>query len=91
MLLFFLASKELTEMDDTDVEKLPLNDKSNLQDTTSSSERRLIISEDGDPSLIHSTVETHTVLSAIVKSTDGKFHRLNFDSTEKKLEFVLLK
>ena len=36
------------------------------------------------------TVETHTIISAIVKSTDNKFHRLAFDATDKRLDFILL-
>ena len=37
---------------------------------------------------ISSTTKVH---SAIVKSTDGKFHQLNFDINQRTLEFILLK
>lgn len=37
------------------------------------------------------TTSTTIVHSAIVKSTDGKFHQLNFDIKQKTLKFVLLK
>lgn len=35
-----------------------------------------------------STIKVHTT---IVKSTDGKFHQLNFDVNQNTLEFILLK
>lgn len=38
----------------------------------------------------NASIETHTLMSAIIKSSDNKFHRLVFDSTEQKLEFILL-
>uniref|UniRef100_A0A914QD89 DAGKc domain-containing protein n=2 Tax=Panagrolaimus davidi TaxID=227884 RepID=A0A914QD89_9BILA len=73
-------------MDEVDIEKQPLNDL-HPSDTKST----VIVSEDGDATIIHPKVETHTILSAIIKSTDGKFHRLSFDETDKKLELLLLK
>lgn len=40
---------------------------------------------------ITTTNSTTKVHSAIVKSTDGKFHQMNFDVNQNTLEFILLK
>lgn len=75
---------------DEAVEKVPLK-LSDVQENHEVEKSTVIVSEDGEPTILHPKVENHRILSAIVKSTDGKFHRLSFDETAKNLELTLLK